>query len=118
LTYLVITLGIGLKTDRIRSVNWPNPFQSLPIYHLTYFGNEKGKMYRNDSTVNPPNYDLRVRSGYKGGKANDGRFLASPFVSATTKEYVVTLAEAVKRQSIYWGDWGEPDFGATHCFCE
>ena len=75
-------------------------------FSITYFGNEKGEMYRNDPNLNPPNYDPRVRSWYKGAKATNGRFLASPFVSASTNEYVVTLSEAVKRNNQFVGAIG------------
>lgn len=75
-------------------------------FSITYYGNEKGEMYRNDPNLNPPNYDPRVRSWYKGAKATNGRFLASPFVSASTNEYVVTLSEAVKKDNQFVGAIG------------
>lgn len=75
-------------------------------FSITYFGNEKGEMYRNDPNLNPPNYDPRVRSWYKGAKETNGRFLASPFVSASTNEFVVTLSEAVKKDNQFIGAIG------------
>ena len=75
-------------------------------FSITYYGNEKGEMYRNDPNLNPPNYDPRVRSWYKGAKEANGRFLASPFVSASTNEYVVTLSEAVKKDGQFIGAIG------------
>lgn len=75
-------------------------------FSITYFGNEEGEMYRNDPDLNPPNYDPRVRSWYKGAKETNGRFLAPPFVSASTNEYVVTIAEAVKKDNKFIGAIG------------
>lgn len=65
-------------------------------FSLTYFGKENGDMYRNDPTIQTANYDPRVRTWYKGAMAENGSFLASPFVAASTQQYVVTLAEPVR----------------------
>ncbi|MBB1422053.1 methyl-accepting chemotaxis protein [Pseudoalteromonas sp. SG43-7] len=67
-------------------------------FSLVYYGNEQGEMYRNDPNLNPPNYDPRVRSWYKGALEENGSFLAAPFVSASTQEYVVTLSEPVRKE--------------------
>ena len=75
-------------------------------FSLVYYGNQQGEMYRNDPDLNPPNYDPRVRSWYTGAKQTNGSFLASPFVAASTKEYVVTLAEAVKVDNRFVGAVG------------
>ncbi|MFM2484432.1 methyl-accepting chemotaxis protein [Celerinatantimonas yamalensis] len=66
-------------------------------FSITYFGTDKGVMNRNDPdpSLNPPGYDPRVRSWYKGAQQANGSFLTSPFVSATTKQTVVTLSDPV-----------------------
>ncbi|WP_115720608.1 methyl-accepting chemotaxis protein [Gallaecimonas mangrovi] len=67
-------------------------------FSLTYLGTPAGDMYRNDPNLkSKPGYDPRVRSWYKGVMETNGSFLTAPFVSATNNQYVVTLAEPVRR---------------------
>ncbi|MFG1495329.1 methyl-accepting chemotaxis protein [Saccharospirillum sp. HFRX-1] len=80
------------------------PYQFLDLVvqglrlSLAYYGTEQGEMYRSTRT-DIEGYDPRVRSWYKGAMANQGSFLADPFTSATSGEFVVTLAEPVRRNN-------------------
>jgi len=80
------------------------PYQFLDLVvqglqlSLAYYGTEQGEMYRSTRT-DIEGYDPRVRSWYKGAMANQGSFLADPFTSATTGDFVVTLAEPVRRNN-------------------
>lgn len=65
-------------------------------FSLVYFGTTDGDMYRNDPTIQTAGYDPRVRSWYQGVLANNGSFIAPPFVSKSTGAYVVTVAEPVR----------------------
>lgn len=66
-------------------------------FSLVYYGTEEGEMLRSDPTITVDGYDPRVRSWYKGAMANQGSFLTTPFTSKSTGDYVVTLAEPVRR---------------------
>ncbi|WP_115718704.1 methyl-accepting chemotaxis protein [Gallaecimonas mangrovi] len=65
-------------------------------FALTYFGKADGTMIRNDPSIpSNPNYDPRVRGWYKGAVTAKGNYISTPFVSSTTKSYVVTIATPV-----------------------
>ncbi|ENO15885.2 HAMP domain-containing protein [Marinobacter nanhaiticus D15-8W] len=66
-------------------------------FSIVYYGTEEGEMLRSDPTITVEGYDPRVRSWYKGAMANQGSFLTTPFTSKSTGDYVVTLAEPVRR---------------------
>lgn len=64
-------------------------------FALTYFGDEQGNMYRQDPSLNTANYDPRVRPWYMDAKAANAMIMTAPYVSATLKKQVVTIAEPV-----------------------
>lgn len=64
-------------------------------FALTYFGDEQGNMYRQDPALNTANYDPRVRPWYMDAKAANSMVMTAPYVSATLKKQVVTIAEPV-----------------------
>ena len=64
-------------------------------FALTYFGDEQGNMYRQDPALNTANYDPRVRPWYMDAKAANAMVMTAPYVSATLKKQVVTIAEPV-----------------------
>lgn len=66
-------------------------------FSIVYFGTTEGEMIRSDPTIKVANYDPRVRGWYKGAIENDGSYLAAPFTSRSTGDYVVTLSEPVRR---------------------
>ncbi|MGL4748389.1 MAG: methyl-accepting chemotaxis protein, partial [Shewanella sp.] len=64
-------------------------------FALTYFGDEQGNMYRQDPALNTANYDPRERPWYMDAKAANAMVMTAPYVSATLKKQVVTIAEPV-----------------------
>lgn len=64
-------------------------------FGLTYFGDEQGNMYRQDPKLNKAGYDPRVRPWYQGAKAVGQMIMTAPYVSATLKQQVVTIADPV-----------------------
>lgn len=64
-------------------------------FALTYFGDEQGNMYRQDPALNTANYDPRIRPWYMDAKAANAMVMTAPYVSATLKKQVVTIAEPV-----------------------
>ncbi|QYJ85774.1 methyl-accepting chemotaxis protein [Shewanella mesophila] len=64
-------------------------------FGLTYFGDEQGNMYRQDPKLNKAGYDPRVRPWYQGAKAAGMMIMTAPYVSATLKKQVVTIADPV-----------------------
>ncbi|MFB2659654.1 methyl-accepting chemotaxis protein [Shewanella mangrovisoli] len=64
-------------------------------FALTYFGDEQGNMYRQDPALNVANYDPRIRPWYMDAKAANAIVMTAPYVSATLKKQVVTIAEPV-----------------------
>jgi methyl-accepting chemotaxis protein len=76
----------------------PNLRQTMKSggFGLSYFGNEKGEMYRQDPSLNKPGYDPRVRGWYKLAKEKGVAVTTEPYVSVTMKALVVTLADPVK----------------------
>ncbi|WP_413471920.1 methyl-accepting chemotaxis protein [Shewanella baltica] len=64
-------------------------------FALTYYGDEQGNMYRQDPSLNTANYDPRVRPWYMDAKAAGKMIMTAPYVSATLKKQVVTIAEPV-----------------------
>ncbi|SDH73069.1 methyl-accepting chemotaxis sensory transducer with Cache sensor [Vibrio xiamenensis] len=64
-------------------------------FGLSYYGNEKGEMFRQDPSLNKAGYDPRVRGWYKQAKAAGGPITTDPYVSVTMQTLVVTLADPV-----------------------
>ncbi|MDW6004151.1 methyl-accepting chemotaxis protein [Vibrio mangrovi] len=66
-------------------------------FGLSYYGNEKGEMFRQDPSLNKPGYDPRVRGWYKLAKSQDKAVTTDPYISVTMKTLVVTLADPVRQ---------------------
>lgn len=66
-------------------------------FGLTYYGDEQGNMYRQDPSLQVVGYDPRVRDWYKSTKETNSMFVTSPYISATTKELVITIAQPVEQ---------------------
>lgn len=64
-------------------------------FGLSYYGNEKGDMFRQDPSLNKAGYDPRVRAWYKLAKEKGQAVTTPPYVSVTMKTLVVTLADPV-----------------------
>ena len=64
-------------------------------FGLSYYGNEKGHMFRQDPSLNKAGYDPRVRAWYKLAKEKGQAVTTPPYVSVTMKTLVVTLADPV-----------------------
>ncbi len=64
-------------------------------FGLSYYGNEKGEMFRQDPSLNKAGYDPRVRGWYKQAKAAGAPITTDPYVSVTMQTLVVTLADPV-----------------------
>ncbi len=64
-------------------------------FGLSYYGNEKGEMFRQDPALNQAGYDPRVRGWYTEAKAAGGPITTDPYVSVTMQTLVVTLADPV-----------------------
>ncbi|SJN52816.1 Methyl-accepting chemotaxis protein PctC [Vibrio ruber DSM 16370] len=64
-------------------------------FGLSYYGNEKGEMYRQDPSLNKPGYDPRVRGWYKLAKSKNEAVTTDPYVSVTMQKLVVTLADPI-----------------------
>ncbi|ASA54617.1 methyl-accepting chemotaxis protein [Vibrio gazogenes] len=72
-------------------------------FGLSYYGNEKGEMFRQDPSLNKPGYDPRVRGWYKLAKSKNEAVTTEPYVSVTTKKLVVTLADPVRQNGQFIG---------------
>lgn len=64
-------------------------------FALTYDGDERGNMYRQDPSLNTAGYDPRVRLWYQDAMREGTMIMAAPCVSATLQKLVVTIAEPV-----------------------
>ncbi len=64
-------------------------------FGLSYYGNEQGEMFRQDPSLNMAGYDPRVRGWYKLAMQDGHAATTDPYVSATMKVLVVTLADPV-----------------------
>lgn len=60
---------------------------------LTYYGDEKGNMYRQDPNLQRAGYDPRVRPWYRDAKRAGAMIMTAPYFSATMQKPVVTIAE-------------------------
>lgn len=66
-------------------------------FALSFYGNEQGEMFRQDPALNTAGYDPRTRGWYKEAQAAGKAITTAPYVSATMKTLVVTLAEPVRQ---------------------
>ncbi|OOB77809.1 MAG: hypothetical protein BEN18_09545 [Epulopiscium sp. Nuni2H_MBin001] len=60
-----------------------------------FLGTEDG-IYASSTAVAEDNYDPRTRPWYQGAIAADGVYISDPYLSVTTKEFVVSVALPVK----------------------
>ncbi|WP_187376732.1 methyl-accepting chemotaxis protein [Vibrio mimicus] len=72
-------------------------------FALSFYGNELGEMFRQDPSLNRAGYDPRTRGWYKEAKAAGKPITTAPYVSATMKTLVVTLAEPVRQDGQFIG---------------
>ncbi|MEN0036071.1 MAG: methyl-accepting chemotaxis protein [Cellvibrio sp.] len=69
--------------------------QNAAQFGSTFFGDEQGVMNYQDPALNSANFDPRVRPWYKDAKAAGGIAITAPYISASLKKQVVTIAEPV-----------------------
>jgi len=69
--------------------------QNAAQFGSTFFGDEQGVMTYQDPALNSANFDPRVRPWYKDAKAAGGIAITAPYISASLKKQVVTIAEPV-----------------------
>lgn len=69
--------------------------QNAAQFGSTFFGDEQGVMMYQDPALNSANFDPRVRPWYKDAKAAGGIAITAPYISASLKKQVVTIAEPV-----------------------
>ncbi|PSW05980.1 methyl-accepting chemotaxis protein [Photobacterium lipolyticum] len=65
-------------------------------FGLSYYGNAKGEMFRQDPSLNTAGYDPRTRGWYKQAFAADNFITTKPYVSHTMNALVVTMADPVR----------------------
>jgi len=65
-------------------------------FGLSYYGNVKGEMFRQDPSLNKAGYDPRTRGWYKQAFAANDFITTKPYVSHTMNTLVVTMAEPVR----------------------
>ncbi|GAB3518262.1 methyl-accepting chemotaxis protein [Photobacterium alginatilyticum] len=66
-------------------------------FGLSYYGNVKGEMFRQDPSLNKAGYDPRTRGWYKQAFAANDFITTKPYVSHTMKTLVVTMADPVRK---------------------
>lgn len=69
--------------------------QNAAQFGSTFFGDEQGVMTYQDPALNSANFDPRVRPWYQDAKAAGGIAITAPYISASLKKQVVTIAEPV-----------------------
>lgn len=74
-------------------------------FALTYYGNNDGKMYRQDPAIDAkrPDYDPRKKRWYKDAMAVGGPGILGPNLSSTTKELVIILTHPVIKDGKPYG---------------
>ena len=74
-------------------------------FALTYYGNNDGKMYRQDPALDAKrtDYDPREKSWYKEAMGLGGAGILGPNLSSTTKELVIILTNPVMKDGKTYG---------------
>lgn len=74
-------------------------------FSIVYFGNQDGKMYRNDPALdaNRQDYDPREKSWYKEAMSVGKPATFGPTMSSTTKELSIRLSEPVYKNGSLFG---------------
>jgi methyl-accepting chemotaxis protein len=77
-------------------------------FALTYYGNNDGKMYRQDPTLDAkrPGYDPRQKSWYQEAMSIGQPSILGPNLSSTTKELVIILTNPVTKNGQNFGTVG------------
>ncbi|WP_038184283.1 methyl-accepting chemotaxis protein [Vibrio rhizosphaerae] len=92
----------------------PSPYAAIKQayesgnFALTYYGNNDGKMYRQDPALDAkrPDYDPRKKSWYKDAMSVGGPGILGPNLSSTTKELVIILTHPVMKDGKPYGTVG------------
>lgn len=87
---------IGNNSEQVATPFLIEAYHALG-FSLTYYGDEQGNMFRQDPTLYVEGYDPRVRDWYKGAKESGKLFVSAPYISATTKTQVITIAQPVTK---------------------
>ena len=74
-------------------------------FALTYYGNNDGKMYRQDPALDAkrPDYDPRAQNWYQDAMSKDKASILGPNLSSTTKDLVIILTHPVNRNGQKFG---------------
>ena len=74
---------------------------NLPVYgqrfQLSYFGGADGAMTSVPAGNRPADYDPRVRGWYQAASAAQASVLTEPYIAASSKKLVITIATPVRR---------------------
>ena len=74
---------------------------NLPVYgqrfQLSYFGSADGAMTSVPAGNRPADYDPRVRGWYQAASAAQASVLTEPYIAASSKKLVITIATPVRR---------------------
>ncbi|WP_417529196.1 methyl-accepting chemotaxis protein [Marinomonas shanghaiensis] len=74
-------------------------------FALTYYGNNDGKMYRQDPALDAkrPDYDPRAQNWYQDAMSKNKASILGPNLSSTTKDLVIILTHPVNRNGQKFG---------------
>ncbi|NLQ17673.1 methyl-accepting chemotaxis protein [Marinomonas sp. M1K-6] len=74
-------------------------------FALTYYGNNDGKMYRQDPAIDAkrPDYDPREQDWYRDAMSKGKASILGPNLSSTTKDLVIILTNPVNRNGQTFG---------------
>ncbi|MGO1297726.1 MAG: cache domain-containing sensor histidine kinase, partial [Vibrio sp.] len=89
----------------------PSPYSAIQQayesggFALTYYGNNDGKMYRQDPAIDAKRtgYDPRKKGWYKEAMSVGGPGILGPNMSSTTKELVIILTHPVMKEGKPYG---------------
>lgn len=74
--------------------------QLHPEAQAIYFGSSTGIFIREPNIKMPSDYDPRERGWYKGAMEKKGEiFISDPYISASTKDMVITISQTTKDHS-------------------
>ena len=73
-------------------------------FMFTYLGAEDGKMTMRPEEELPADYDPRIRPWYKDAMQAGSTTLTEPYVDASTKQLIITIASPVRGAGVVGGD--------------
>lgn len=73
-------------------------------FMFTYLGAEDGKMTMRPKDELPADYDPRIRPWYKDAMQAGSTTLTEPYVDASTKQLIITIASPVRGAGVVGGD--------------